>query len=300
MPRAAPWCFCWHRSKHWPRRSGSAGPTDRLYCDARRQAIGFPSPVPANAPWSRAAEAVRVFKIYSQFANTASDAELRTTFADLRRRHIALALEAGLMTPSDKCGHQVEGFGGPVTAGRIAERICRAGGDLRYIAMDEPLWFGHQYSGANACRMPIGELARNVAANAAIYQRVFPAVRFGDIEPFGLAEAPGWVDEVMQWAQAYRDAACAPLAFFDVDVAWTGPWRRQMPLLARRLRTAGIRFGIIYDGDPSDQTGLAWTRHAEERFVAVESGLEFCLIRPSCKPGCRSRPRCCRRPSRAP
>jgi hypothetical protein len=226
----------------------------------------------AGAPWPHAAGGVRVFKIYSQFASLASDGELQAAFADLRRRHIALALEAGLMTAGENCGH-VEGYGGPTTAGRIAERIRMAGGDIQYIAVDEPLWFGHQYSGASACHTPISELARDVAANAAIYKRVFPAVQVGDIEPFGSAEPAGWVDEIMQWAQAYRDAAGVPLAFFDVDVNWAGPWQSQMPQLATRLRAAGIGFGVIYDGNGDDQTGLAWTHHAEERFVAVESTL---------------------------
>jgi hypothetical protein len=225
-----------------------------------------------GAPWPRAASVVRVFKIYSQFVNRASDAELRTAFTDLRRRNIALALEAGPMTAGANCGHG-EGYGGPLTAGRIAERIRQSGGDVQYLAMDEPLWFGHQSSGANACHTPIPEIARDVAANVAAFKRMFPAAQVGDIEPIGRAEPAEWTDELMQWAQAYRDAAGVPLAFFDADVYWAGPWQRQLTLLAARLHAAGIRLGVIYDGDRDDQTGQAWTRHAEQRFAAVESGL---------------------------
>ena len=226
-----------------------------------------------GASWSRAASAVRVFKIYAQFAATASDAELTTAFADLRRRHIALALEAGLLTAGENCGTQVEGYGGPSTAGRFAERIRRAGGEVQYLAMDEPLWFGYQYSGPRACHRPMNEVARDVAANIAAFRRVFPAAQVGDIEPLGRLAPAGWVDTLMQWARAYREASGEPLAFLDVDVVWAGPWQDQMPSLATRLHAAGIKFGVIYDGDPDDQTGLAWTRHAEERFVAVETGL---------------------------
>ena len=251
-----------------------SGPAPSTFIEPEKwEKSDFQSLFQPGAQWTRAASAIQVFKVYWQFPDNRSEAELRTAFADLRRRHIALAMEAELMTVGGECNGHGEGYGRPRQAARLAERIRQAGGDLRYIAMDEPLWFGHHVSRPGACQRTIDAVARDVAANVAAVKRVFPAVQVGDIEPFGSAEAPGWTDDIMQWAAAFRDATGAPLAFFDVDVAWTGPWRRQMPQLVSRLHAAGIKFGIIYDGNPSDQTGLDWTRHAEENFVAVESGL---------------------------
>ena len=96
-------------------------------------------------------------------------------------------------------------------------------------------------------------------------------MQVGDIEPFGGAEPAGWIDEIMQWSRAYQEAAGEPLAFFDVDIIWGGPWQRQLELFVPRLSAGGLKFGIIYNGDPSDQTGTAWTRRAEHRFAAIEA-----------------------------
>ena len=52
---------------------------------------------------------------------------------------------------------------------------------------------------------------------------------------------------------------------------WSGPWRQQLSLLAPRLHEAGIKTGVIYDGDPDDQSDLAWTSHAEQRFSTIEA-----------------------------
>jgi hypothetical protein len=70
-----------------------------------------------------------------------------------------LAIEMGLLSGNDSsgrqaCGVNVEGFGAPDTARVTAERIKRNGRELRYVAMDEALWYGHHFSGKNASHQP--------------------------------------------------------------------------------------------------------------------------------------------------
>jgi hypothetical protein len=56
------------------------------------------------------------------------------------------------------CGANVEGYDSPEETARIAAKIKRAGINLRYIAMDEPLWFGHYYNGGNSGQpKPVGQ-----------------------------------------------------------------------------------------------------------------------------------------------
>jgi len=89
------------------------------------------------------------------------DDEVKAVFADFNRRHIALAIEMGLLSgkgPDGKVqerGVGVEGFGAPDTAKVIADRIQRNGGELAYIAMDEPPWYGHHFKGKNSCQWPM-------------------------------------------------------------------------------------------------------------------------------------------------
>jgi hypothetical protein len=223
-----------------------------------------------GAPWKTAAREVRVFKTSSQWLISGGDDDLRRMFFDLNRRHIALGVEALMLSGSDGCGG-VEGYEGVDYMSRIAARVYRLGGRLDYVAMDEPLWFGHHYNGPHACHSSLDQLAQDVARKVRDIRRVFPEVQIGDIEPIANANAVDWVDQILAWAGAYHAAVGEQLAFVHADVQWVGAWQQQLALLADRLHAARIKLGIVYNGDATDLTGEAWTDHAAQRFLAVEA-----------------------------
>ena len=224
-----------------------------------------------DAQWPRSASRVSVFKIAESLARYAPEQQVRRMIEDLQRRHISLALEASALTNKGDCGQKVEGYGRPGDIVRSVERIRQLGGELKYIAMDGPLWSGHAFNGINSCHTQVSAIALDVAANVMAIKRIFPAVQIGDIEPAGRADPADWVDQVMQWTKAYQGATGEPLAFLHFDVVWSGPWRQQLALLTPRLHEAGIKTGVIYNGDPDDQLDLAWTSHAERRFSTIEA-----------------------------
>jgi hypothetical protein len=253
-----------------------------------------------NAPWARSAAGVDVFQITGSLGERGSEEKLQQLFADLRRRNISLALAIAPLTTKSACGQNIEGYGPPGEVARLVERIRRLGGELRYVAMDGPLSAGHIYSGANACRSSIPALARDVAVTVRAIKQAFPTAQIGDIEGIGHADPPDLVDQIMQWTKAYEKTVGEPLAFLRTDVLWSGPWRQQLSQLVPRLHATGTKVSIIYNGDPGDQTDLAWTRHAEERFAAIEADptlipdqavLQTWMLHPS---------QCCQRPSRGP
>jgi sugar phosphate isomerase/epimerase len=226
-----------------------------------------------DAPWRAAAAQVAVFKTSTEWVRGAPDEALRQMFDDLRRRGIALGMEA-LMTPGGRqgqCGQGIEGYSAPGAMRAAADRIKQLGGELAAVAMDEPLWFGHHDQEPHACQSSIADLARLLAQNVSAIHAVFPAAQIGDIEPVTAAAGPGWVDDIIEFAAAYQAATGIKLAFVHADVNWREPWQRQLRELAGRLHAAGVGFGIIYNGDPQDQTGVAWTAHAEQRFETVET-----------------------------
>jgi hypothetical protein len=226
-----------------------------------------------NAPWANAAKNIKAFKTTTQFAVGATDEQLSKMFAGLKERKISFAMETLMLPMGDNgCGKGIEGYLDPHGLQSVIERIRRLGGDLRYVAMDEPLWFGHASNQPNACHSSIESIARDVAFRVSVIRKVFPEVEIGDIEPIASPAQPNdWMDEISQWAEAYRKANGAPLRFFDADVTWNGAWQPQIKSLVARLHTAGISFGMIYDGDATDHSGVEWTTHAEERFTQVES-----------------------------
>jgi hypothetical protein len=237
----------------------------------------------SDAPWQQAASHVKIFKLYPQFLDSASNSQLQTVIVGLQRRHIALAIEFGLVDYTDRtlcdgnnpdCGH-IESSGGQGLAGVLA-RIKKLGGDLRYIAMDEPLWFGHEITTTQqhgAAQASIAALAKNVAKQVATAHQYFPEVQVGDIEPVSAHTPSGYVDQIMNWMTAYEAATASPLAFFDADVVWQadGTAPNQLAELSKLTRRSGVRFGIIYNGNPGDSTGVEWTNSAERHFAGVES-----------------------------
>jgi hypothetical protein len=224
-----------------------------------------------DAPWQTAAASVRVLKVTAGTVLNASDNELHQMISDLSRRGIGLAMEALMIPKRGPCGGGVEGYSSPDQVTAAALRIKQFAGVLSYVAMDEPLWFGHRFEGANACRSGIDEVAHQVAENVRNLRNVFPDVKIGDIEPIAATHAPpNWTDEILSFARAYEAATGFPLSFFHADLDWHRNWQPVLSDLALKLREERIRFGVIYDGDPEDATDIAWTQHAEERFEAVE------------------------------
>ena len=224
----------------------------------------------AGAPWDRAARTVSVFKVSSQYLLNGSDEELRRMITALNQRGIPLAFEALMIPRRAACG-QVEGYSNPGAIARAAQRVKRLGGTLAYAAMDEPLWFGHFDKSPAACQSSIDSVAEGVAENAKALRAIFPDVQIGDIEPF---QGPG-VDtlkpaDIMTFAEAYRRATGTPLVFVHADLNWARHADAELKALKADLHGAGIRFGVIFDGDPNDPTDLAWTSHAEARFEDVE------------------------------
>lgn len=80
-----------------------------------------------------------MFKTTTQYLTNAPETELRRMIRDLRRRHIALGFEALMLPQAGKCGSGVEGNYDPGAIAEAAAQVKRAGGELQYAAMDDPL-----------------------------------------------------------------------------------------------------------------------------------------------------------------
>jgi len=237
-----------------------------------------------DAPWQNGAGHVKVFKFYWQFFKTsieaggASDADITTALDFLKQRHIAMAIEAGLVTDEKNQG-KIEGYDGTATEEIIA-RIKRLGGDLRYVAMDEPFWFAHHVTrkdDPHAMEASIPTLAKNVAISVAMIHRYFPKAQVGDIEPVvnpGRSDYdPQYPEEIIEWANAFKAATAHPLAFYMSDFAWGPDGKAPKPFakLSRLLRRNGIPVGVIYDASGGMTTAEEWTTDTQKHFVNVES-----------------------------
>lgn len=231
-----------------------------------------------DAPWSHAASHIQVFGLSFRLMSGGSDDALRTIFAGLRTRNIALALDMLPLTGPDSggtnhCGYQIEGYSAWGQTGVVARRIKALGGQPKYYGMDEPLFYGHYYHGPRACGTSIDAIARDVAAKVQQVRAVFPDVLIGDTEPFMAFPEQTWRTDLAHWLDAYRDATGTQLAFFGLDLDWAASWRQRMPDLIAMLHQRGIQLSVIYNGSGLAKSDAEWVAQATANFKAFETSV---------------------------
>lgn len=227
-----------------------------------------------NAPWQRAAARVQVLKVSTQFLHRASDEQLAAMIRDLKRRHIALALEAEILVATVACGNGVPGYTTEAVIRKAAQRVSALGGTINYVAFDEPMTWGHFAKHGAACGYSVDEVVHNIAPNIRTLKTVFPTVRFGDIEPVTNQTADR-LDAIMEFATRFEQVTGDPLTFLQADIIWQDQWQPQLAVWRQRAHAAGMAFGVIVDGDPSDRSDTAWTDHAIERYRLVTGRAEL-------------------------
>jgi hypothetical protein len=255
-----------------------ADPAVRTWVDSRNGSEDYMQLFSPGAPWAQAAARVKIFKMYSNvfllphLPGSLTDDQVRTVLADLKRRNIALAVEHGPLYEDPvppHCGTGVEGFGGSASL-RLAERVRDLGGELAYLAMDEP--FQHA---RDVCGWSAQEIARNAAASIAEIRKVFPDVQVGDIEVVpGSALMPDWVAQYGQWMDAWKQETGRALAFFHADINWGIDYASAVGHARRIARDRGIPFGVIYNGWYSDRSDAEWVATGMRNYASVELGGE--------------------------
>jgi hypothetical protein len=221
------------------------------------------------APWQESAAHIRVFEISGGAVRSAPEAELRGIVSDLARRQIALALGMSPLTGNERCGQGIEGYNAAGQPAYDSRRLQAAGGGATYIVMDEPLYYGHVFSGRNSCRSSITEIAGDVAQKVKEVHSVFPGAKIGDVEPVG-GGGPSWLADLQQWFSAYRAATGEELGFFRADIQWHRPWHGDMQALSELLHRRGVALQVIYNGNARSDS--AWIDEAAQRFKEYESG----------------------------
>ena len=226
-----------------------------------------------NAPWTRRALTIQVFKVSTQFLHRSTDEQLSTVINDLRRRHVALAVEAEIMSRESQtqCGAGIPGNTGINVWRTIVDRVAHLGGKIDYVAFDEPVAFGH-YNALRkdtACNYTIEELVRNIAPQIEVIKTAFPDAKFGDIEPVS-GVSIGKTDDNMQFAKEFLRQTGVRLSFMHADIVWyEKTLRSQLVEWRRQLHEAGIGYGVIVNGSGIDKSDLQWTDHAIERYGLV-------------------------------
>jgi hypothetical protein len=258
---------------------------------------GLPPPQPcatdfmdmfkSNAPWKDAASHTQVFKLYGGFLMRSNQDQINAAVTDLKNRGIAIAVETGVMNvphdPACGCGGwgNVEGYGTVGMAKKISQAIKDAGGEIKYITMDEPLYYGHYYTHFDGkgygCHSSIDEIIQLINPTLDVFIHEFPNVIIGDIEPtFFIDGQPNWQNDLFTWAAKFRKAMGRPLAFIQLDVQWPlknglqdalAVYSYSQELMKQQLIG---KIGIIYNGTRRDQSDMEWVKSAQNHVLLME------------------------------
>lgn len=218
--------------------------------------------------WPVAARSTDVVSIISIWVFAfATDAQLKAIIESTAARGQRLALGMGALTWTQACGFNVEGFDATLDA---VDRLHALGAHISVVAFDEPYFYGHRYTGNNACRWSTERVATEVASFVTSLRRSEPGLQVGDIEPlWGQVSAK----ELGEWLDAYRAASGANFDFLQLDVAWGhAAARDDVAATASEVAARGIKLGLIYNG-PGGTSDKAWTDRARAGVAAAEARL---------------------------
>ena len=243
---------------------------------ARKEPLDWNEIFKPNAPWQAVSAHTDVFPFNTEYLSSVSDADLAPVIADINRRKLAIAVGMQAIAKQPACGQGLEGYGATSEVAKIAAKLKGAGATLRYIQMDNPLWNGHYPVGPTACNSSFDNLAKQIATNVAEYTAEFPDVELGESEPLTvlLSQEPTWQQDYRAWKAAVEKATGRPLRFLQSDTNWPNPaWPERLVSAAQFIRSLGMKFGVIYNGDPRDNSDAAWVTDAARHIERIESDL---------------------------
>ena len=214
-----------------------------------------------GAPWQQAASHVQQFEIGGEVAVYAPGSDLSQIIEGLRHLNIGLVVGIGPLSGNTnggkRCGFHVEGYSAPGEPLAEALRIKKLGGVVQYFSMDEPVYYGHVWNGANACHSSIPDIAKEIAEKLRQIRTVFPQAQVGEVEPMPVPGVPlaTWLADLETLFDTFQASSGQKMAFFRIDVVWPAQWQPWIAPLAQLLRRKGIPLQVIYDSNAPDANG---------------------------------------------
>jgi len=252
--------------------STNAGGSPEIWLWPRYGSQDFMKFFEPNAAWSQVAPHVRVVGLSIEALTQTSQSDLTTILTDLRQRNMPISL-AMLPLPGGGptgCGYQVEGYSAPGQTRQIANNVKALGSVPKAYSMDEPLYYGHFYTGTNACQTDLPTLIQQVAQSVRDARSVFPGVEIGETEPI-MAVTQGGLTDLSNWLDFYQQTIGEPLGFMTFDMDWSSQWSSRIPAVITLLRSKGVAVQVIYNGSGSATSDGNWTGEAVTHFQAFEA-----------------------------
>ena len=203
---------------------------------------------------------VSVFKLLYENIAHSSDSDLRKLFTYLRNKNIKFALEAPALVWNNNKGYKVEGFAPPGLLKAVLKKIKNNGGDLSYVAMDEPYYFSKLYNKKNKANLSDSDFIEQVSTSIKLVHEYFPYAEIGDIEPFTQIENSGALGKYFSIIDFLGKSKDTHLEFINYDPLWGANWVLTVRKLADLTKKRSMKLGIIFNAKPGINVQSLWLK----------------------------------------
>jgi hypothetical protein len=231
------------------------------------------------AAWSHVLRRLSVFQFSEKYAVHGDAEELGALIALLKDNRVEVAVQGIPLIATRQCGLGVESFGTKDETLVAVKRLQSLGAAVRYIVLDEPLYYGHFFKGGRttvACRLSLSAVLDQVIDRERSLRAAAPGVRIGDVEPFGLTDvsARDWVAAYQQWLTLYREKAGHAWDFAQADIVWTrANWREQFFPALKAIQSAGVIWAPMYTADARATSNADWASQISKAYHQFEGDL---------------------------
>ncbi|MBG0751206.1 MULTISPECIES: hypothetical protein [Pectobacterium] len=223
-------------------------PRDSSFLDTRAE----------DKRWENARKRISVYKFYYQQIVQENPDKLCRKLSFLKNNNIQLAVEWPAMTWIEHgVGYNVEGFSPKGFSKKISEKVHKCNTKIDYVAMDEPLFFGHVSNKGNVPKYSVSKVASEVAINLKEVWEIFPEAKVGDIEPIDqLGE--NYASLLKEWIVEFKKETGHDLNFIHNDVIWADNWQQSTSDLIEIGSLMNVRIGVIFNAENGQGPDSVW------------------------------------------
>lgn len=226
--------------------------------------------------WDGALSRVEVFQINPRYSFASPEPSLKRVLDFVRARHIKLAVAMQAVTKRADCGTGLEGMTPANGAAPIMQRMKRLGADVKFVVMDEPLYFGHFFKGPNGCQYDLNALVDAIVPSAKAILTEYPDAQIGETEPVSSSLPPAWLADLAKYLDIYQEKVGKPLSFIQADITWGSNWQPQLRQLQMMLKSKNVKLGVIFNAPGPGTSDEAWVANAvrdiDAYYGAMHSG----------------------------
>lgn len=201
---------------------------------------------------------VSVFKYYCDTVLNIDKNILIEQMAMLKKNKIHIALECA---PLSEPGYHLESFGEPLKILKAVDRVASAGGQVSYVALDEPIYYAHySKTGKMYVGWSIEKICSNASLNILPVYKKYPEIQIGLIEPINRISQ----DEVFEFMKCFSKGTGNKIEFFHADVIWSRPdaWQ-SAKAWGEIMSVKKIRYGVIFNSTSSGASNDDWIKSTE-------------------------------------